>query len=154
MIPKLVHLNPLIPWAILPPGIHTTTLTEVKNHFATTPHRIKLFQGFVRVTDALAAAGCSSVFLDGSFVTGKPHPDDFDGCWDAAGVDGNLLDPVLLDFADKRRAQKKKYYGEMFIAALPAAPGIVFLDYFQVDKHSGAPKGILRIPISPTTGAP
>jgi hypothetical protein len=154
MIPKLVSVNPGVPWAILPPGVHTTTLAEVEAHFATTPYRLKLFRGFVRATEALASAGCTNVFLDGSFVSGKPRPEDFDGCWDPTGVDPARLDPVLLDFTNERREQKKKYLGEMFIAVYPAAPGTIFLDFFQVEKHSGTPKGILHIPITPKKGGP
>ncbi|WP_294300979.1 hypothetical protein [uncultured Sphingomonas sp.] len=151
MIPDLVDL-PSCPWAVLPPGIHDATLAEVEVRFATTPHRRWLFEGFIRVTDALRHVGCRTVYLDGSFVTAKPHPGDYDGCWDHVGVDFSRLDPVLLDFDNKRAAQKAKYLGEMFIAALSSgvAP---FLDFFQVEKFSGAAKGILRISLAPPKGA-
>ncbi|WP_218916913.1 DUF6932 family protein [Croceicoccus naphthovorans] len=141
------------PWAVLPPGIHDTTLDEVETRFATTPHRRWLFDGFVRMTQALAVAGCRSVYLDGSFVTAKPHPTDFDGCWDHIGVDPTKLDPVLLDFSKKRAAQKAKYQGELFIAGMPNGDGGPFLDFFQVEKSSGLPKGILRISLAPPKGA-
>src|SRR3546814_2730258 len=108
MIPDLIELASPCPWAVLPPGIHDTSLAEVEARFATTPHRKWLFDGFVRMAQALAAAGCQYVYLDGSFVTAKPHPGDFDGCWDHVGVDPAKLDPVFLDFSKKREAQKAK----------------------------------------------
>jgi hypothetical protein len=87
-----------------------------------------------------------TLYLNGSFATAKAVPGDFDGCWDAAGVDAALLDPVLLDFRNRRAAQKAKYGGELFIASLPATPaGTVFLDFFQRDKATGDPKGIVAI---------
>lgn len=153
MIPDLIELGCPCPWAVLPPGIHDATLDEVEARFATTPHRKRLFDGFVRMTQALAFAGCSYVYLDGSFVTAKPHPDDYDGCWEHAGVDPAMLDPVLLNFENKRAAQKEKYLGEMFIAGMPNGPGAPFLDFFQVEKWSGLAKGILRIPLAPLKGA-
>lgn len=153
MIPDLIELGSPCPWAVLPPGIHDTTLAEVEARFATTPHRKRLFGGFVRMAQALAIAGCNYVYLDGSFVTAKPHPGDYDGCWDQVGVDPNKLDPVLLDFNNKRAAQKAKYLGEMFIAGMPNGPGGPFLDFFQVEKSSGQAKGILRIPLAPLKGA-
>lgn len=145
MIPPLVDLGLPTPWTVLPPGIYDATLAEIEVRFATTPYRRVLFSGFVRVVRALTVAGCQTVYLDGSFVTGKPHPEDFDGCWACAGVDPTLLDPVLLLFDNKREAQKRKFQGEMFIAELPGAPGISFLDFFQIEKFSGRPKGIIRV---------
>jgi len=87
-------------------------MAEVASVFATTPHRQWLFDGFTRAADALSVAECSVVYLDGSFTTGKPHPEDYDGCWDHEGMNFALLDPVLLDFSHKRAAQKRKYLGE------------------------------------------
>lgn len=121
--------------------------------FATTPHRRWLFEGFRRVAQALADAGCSTVYLDGSFVTAKPHPDDYDGCWDHLGVDLAMLDPILLTFDNKRAAQKAKYRGEMFIAGTPDGLGGTFLDFFQVEKFSGLAKGILRVSLTALKGA-
>ena len=48
------------------------------------------------------------MYLDGSFVTAKEFPSDFDGCWDPDGVDGAKLDPVLLVYDNLRAAQKAK----------------------------------------------
>ena len=93
----------------------------------------------------LRVARCKTVYLDGSFVTAKSIPGDFDACWDDAGVSVRKLDPVLLDFTHKRRAQKQKYHGEFFPGGAPAAPGSVFIDFFQTDKHTGQEKGIIRI---------
>lgn len=147
MIPNYVNVGIPAPWPVLPPGIHDATLEEVEARFATTPHRAWLFGGFLRVVEQLRRAGCTTVFLDGSFVTAKPHPGDFDGLWDLSGVDPARLDPVLLDFDDKRAAQKAKYFGEMFLMQLPHQPGL--LSFFQKEKYSDAPKGIVRITLGP-----
>ena len=144
MIPAFVQL-PRLPYGVLPPGIHWATLAEVNARFAQTAHRAWLFEGVLAVTTALRLANCARMYLDGSFVTEKAHPNDFDGCWDPVHVVGSLLDPVLLDFSDKRAAQKKKYRGEMFIANdLNMGLG-TFLDFFQLEKITGASKGIVGI---------
>jgi len=44
------------------------------------------------------AAGCRTAYVDGSFVTAKEDPEDFDGCWESEGVSLKALDPVLCDF--------------------------------------------------------
>ena len=91
-------------------------------------------------------AGCQTVYLDGSFVTDKPVPGDYDGCWEETGVDPSVLDPILLTFDSGRATQKAKYGGELFLASTIADPqGRRFLDFFQIDKDTGAPKGILAL---------
>ncbi|MDO8185965.1 hypothetical protein Q5424_05755 [Conexibacter sp. JD483] len=85
-------------------------------------------------------------YLDGSFVTSKEHPGDFDACWEVAGVDASRLDRELLDFSDLRAAQKQRYGGELFPAETAAEPaGTTFLDFFQRDRDSGQSKGIIAI---------
>src|SRR5215210_5775645 len=92
----------------LPPGIHEATWGEIATAFGTTARRRQLLAGLRSALLSLRQAGCRRAYVDGSFVTAKPEPDDFDGCWEAAGVDPGQLDPVLLDFTNVRQAQKAK----------------------------------------------
>jgi hypothetical protein len=127
----------------LPPGIHAVAWDEFVARFGTTPRRLALLAGLKAALDSLGVAGCRRAYIDGSFVTAKPEPGDFDGCWDTDGVDPAQLDPVLLTFAHGRQAQKAKYGGELFFAAAAAEPtGTTFVDFFQRDR-SGQPKGIV-----------
>lgn len=145
MIPNHIDL-PGSPWPILPPGIHLATLAEVEMRFASNPKRRVQFSGFVAAIFSLRAAGCRRAFLDGSFVTAKPRPGDYDACWDPTGVDPSFLDPVLLTFENNRAAQKAKYHGELFPSTIPAdRAGTIFVEFFQVDRFTGAPKGIVAI---------
>ena len=64
---------------------------------------------------------------------------------DPDGVDVAKLDPVILDITNRRTAQKRKYHGELFISSLPADGGLTFLVFFQRDKATGNPKGIIAI---------
>ncbi|NQT92858.1 MAG: hypothetical protein HQ559_08860 [Lentisphaerae bacterium] len=143
MIPELIDISS--PWEVLPPGIHDATACEIERKYATNPHRRRLFEGFCQALEELKQAGCSTVYLDGSFVTGKPTPGDYDACWDDSGVDATRLDSALLDFTNKRRAQKEKYNGELFPAATQAMQGRAFIDFFQTDRHTGKRKGIIRV---------
>ncbi len=96
--------------------------------------------------DDLKRAGCRTVYVDGSFVTAKEVPNDFDVCWEENGVDPLILDPVLLTFDPGRATQKAKYMGEFFPAsAIADADGPSFLEFFQTDKESGRRKGIIAI---------
>jgi hypothetical protein len=130
----------------LPPGIHPATWDEIVERYATTERRGQLVDRLRSAIESLRAAGCSRVYLDGSFVTDKTDPGDFDGCWEAAAVDPGLLDPVLLDFRDRRAAQKAKYGGELFPAQFVAEPGgTTYLDFFQRDALTRQPKGIIAL---------
>ncbi|MDX2031462.1 MAG: hypothetical protein SF339_12375 [Blastocatellia bacterium] len=102
----------------------------------------------------LEAAGCRELYIDGSLVTRKARPGDFDACWSAAGVDDRLIDAVLLDFSHGRARMKDKYNGELFIAEAQAdfESGRRFLEYFQRDKRTGKPKGIVGIKLDIVLG--
>ena len=91
----------------LPPGIHPATWDEIVERYATNERRGQLVDGLRAAIESLRAAGCSRVYLDGSFVTDKGLPGDFDACWEARGVDLDLLDPVLLDFSDRRGRRRR-----------------------------------------------
>jgi hypothetical protein len=133
----------------LPPGIHRATWTEIVTRYATSTHRRDLLDGLLDALRSLKAAGCSTAYLGGSFVTAKEHPDDFDACWEAAGVVASRLDPELRDFSNERAAQKARYGGELFPAQWSAhAGGATFLDYFQYDNVAKQPKGIIAIDLA------
>ena len=113
--------------------------------FGTNERRRDILAGLLRALQTLKAAGCRRAFIDGSFVSSKEVPGDFDGCWDHNGVDFDALDPVLLNFEGHREAQKAKFEGELFIAATQADElGTRFLDFFQLDRD-GKSKGIIQI---------
>lgn len=144
MIPDLVEVDHS-PWKLLPAGVHVATLEEVRARYATSPVRRKIFEGFYSGCYQLKIAGAKTVYLDGSFVTGKPIPGDFDSCWEPAGVDVNKLNPVFRDFRNKRAAQKREFEGEFFPLGLKADGHLTFLQFFQVDKYSGERKGIIKV---------
>jgi hypothetical protein len=130
----------------LPPGIHKAVWDELETRFNGSERRVVLLAGLWEALVALHQAGCRIAYVDGSFVTAKEEPGDFDACWDAVGVDADLLDPVLLDFREGRKAQKERFKGELFIAQHGAEPGGTrFLEFFQQDRETGEPKGIIEI---------
>jgi hypothetical protein len=133
---------------LLPPGIHICTWEEFVARFGTTQHRLNLINGLRKAMTQLRLAGCSRIYVDGSFVTHKVVPGDFDACWEANEVDMAKLKsvaPALLNFEAKRAAQKAEYGGEFFPAGWPAdITGTLFLDFFQMDRD-GNPKGIIAI---------
>jgi len=129
---------------LLPKGIHRSDWREIVKRFGGNRQRRQLLRGLREALELLREAGCPRVYLDGSFVTNKESPDDVDVCWDIDGVDPMLLDSVFFDFADGRAAQKERFGGEFFPAQAPQRLK-TFLDFFQIDKESGRPKGIIEL---------
>ncbi|HEY5377248.1 MAG TPA: hypothetical protein VIK01_26395, partial [Polyangiaceae bacterium] len=87
----------------LPPGIHYAGWAEFSTRFGvSTEQRRYLISGLENGLRDLQSAGCALVFVDGSFVTVKASPNDFDACWDIRGVDPAKLHPVFLQLDSKR----------------------------------------------------
>ena len=126
----------------LPPGIHEVAWPEFVLRFGFGICREELISGLKTALLSLRSAGCKAVYVDGSFVTAKMVPGDFDACWSLEGVDPERLDPVLLTFDNGRQAQKAKFGGELFPAEVPeGGSGRTFLQFFQTDKETGGPRG-------------
>jgi hypothetical protein len=132
-----VMISPFDSSGNLPPGVHQATWQEFVRRFGKSTHRRMLLTGLKAALEALRAAGCRTVYIDGSFVTAKRVPNDFDACWDIDGVDPALLDPILLSFDNGRAAQKAKYLGELFPAQFQeGAAGLPFLSSSKSTKNS------------------
>ena len=143
MIPDAVDIG--ASWKVLPRGLHDATLDEVEARFTSNQRRRHLFKGLRKACKALRKAGCRVIYLDGSFVTEKPYPNDYDVCWELDNVNDKSLDRVFLDFSDGRKSQKDKFYGEFFPTSFNADGVHTFLDFFRIDKETGSEKGIVRI---------
>lgn len=145
MIPSFTIVKAAL-WPILPPGIHDASIGEIELKYATNTHRKELFAGLENALENLFKAGCQQIFLNGSFVTAKPKPKDYEVAWDPRLVDPNILDPVFLDFSQGTIHQKKKYLGEFFPSTfIEAKSGKIFVDFFQTEKDTGTHKGIIRL---------
>lgn len=130
----------------LKPGVHNMSWDNFRKLFSYNAHRTWLLTGLEAAIGALKHAGCQTIYVDGSYVTLKDYPDDYDACWDITGIDVNLIDPILLKFDDGRRAMKIKYKGDLFPAQVKEGGSKkIFLDFFQIDKSTGVSKGIVKL---------
>lgn len=132
---------------LLPTGEHDAEWDEIESLFGWNPRRRQLLDGLAEALALLGSAGCTCVWLNGSFVTDKDEPGDFDCVWSTAGVDRPLLQrtaPELFDFSDHRAAQKARFGGEFLPNVTEAASGKQFATFFQSDRD-GTAKGIVVI---------
>ena len=115
---------------------------EIVERLGWNTRRRRLLDGLADAVDLLKAAGCRRIWLNGSFVTAKEEPGDFDACWDPDDVDLDALDPILFDFADGRSAQKQRFGGEFFPNVIETASGLIFAEFFQHERDTGR-KGVV-----------
>ena len=122
-----------------PPGIPPFGRSEFKAAFGYNDRRRAPVAGMRMAPLSLKRAGRPTAYIDGSFVSQKPDPGDYDGCWDRASVDGCPVDPALPDTSGKTCPQKWTYGGEMS----PVRPGAddSALGHSRCDRDGGA-KGI------------
>lgn len=133
----------------LPPGIHDAAWDELVTRYGLTAHRKKLLDGMLDALQQLRAVGCQRAFIDGSFITTKKVPGDFDACWDSDGVDFDAIpDHLLITDESVRTLQKKMFGGELYIADSGADEwGTLFVDFFQYDRNR-IQKGIIKLDLS------
>ena len=135
----------------LPPGIHPATWDEIVERYATNERREQLMNGLRAAIASLHAAGCSRVCLDGSFVTDKELPGDFDACWEAGSVDPGFVGPgsARLPRPSCRAEGEVRRISSAQFVAQPG--GTTFLDFFQLDRLTHQRKGIIAIDLEAWT---
>ena len=112
--------------------------------------RKTLIEGLKLGIEHLKDCGCKNLYIDGSFVTKKEIPSDFDACWDEDGVDlAKLISsyPTIVNFDEGRKYQKLLYGGEFFLMNTKASPYDTFINFFQKDRD-GNKKGIVNIKLN------
>lgn len=136
----------------LEPGVHKAQWDEPSARFGTNDHRRNMLAGLRKAAANLQAAGCKTIYVDGSFVTTKLEPNDYDAVWDINGVDIGMLDDVFFKLDDGRKEQKSKYLGEFFPSDVETGERTVMLDFFQTEKETGDRKGIVAVSLGGDLG--
>ena len=131
---------------LLDPGIHPMTWKEFYDLFsANSKRRKELMEGLGKVVTILREIGAMRIYIDGSFVTQKLEPNDWDACFDGSiPVVNNLLCKHPFN---SRKTQKELYKGELFYAYDEADEfGHTYLEFFQQKKENSAiKKGIIEL---------
>jgi hypothetical protein len=124
----------------LPPGEHPGTWQDVVTHFGWNAPRQRLLGGLRRAAISLRAAGCTFFLLDGSFVTAKEVPGDYDACCDYRGMNPFEIDPIFLS---NGATMKAEFLGEIYPETRSSDDGLYSMrDFFQTDRDD-VPKGVV-----------
>ena len=136
----------------MPVGIHEAAdWQELVDAFGWNDYRLLLLSGLRAALLNLQAAGCRRVWVDGSFVTDKEAPGDIDVLWAVTAVDDALLDPVFMDLAPPRAAQKAKYGAEFFPVEPASEDFRGWINFFEKHKETGLTKGLVALSLGGLT---
>ena len=131
---------------MLPEGEHHTSWAEFCERFVWNEHRVELAAKLAAAGRTLRRAGCTRLWINGSFVTSEPYPNDVDVLYNAREVR-----PVLLDPAFRDKVVRRDVYGGDYLAIdmdhhTPSNP-VGLMRFFQADRD-GQPKGIVVLSLS------
>jgi hypothetical protein len=140
MVPKLVSQGIR---KVLPEGEHEVTWDELRARFGQGSRRQKILGKIREAGMMLRDAGALVLYIDGSFATDKPVPDDWDGLFPTENLNWTKADPLLMDIRKNREIIAEKYMADLFPASwYEGNSGEPFLSFFQRDKKD-RPKGLL-----------
>ena len=138
----------------LPEGHHKTTWGEIAARFGgeQDSRRASLLALLIEWRDALVARGMGGrLILNGSFISHKAEPGDFDCLFIYNDATGELIenDDEAMELLSYERS-KEKGYGDIFClseAAVRAFPKFCHTDMFDTDKVTKKPKGVVELEI-------
>ena len=131
---------------VLPEGEHHASWAEFYERFAQNAHRAELAKKLAAAGRVLRHAGCTRLWINGSFVTRNAYPNDVDVLYNAREVRLALLDPAFRD-----KTKRKDIYGGDYLAIdmdyhVPSHPEGL-MKFFQTDRD-GQLKGIVVLSLS------
>jgi hypothetical protein len=138
MIPNLNE------YGLLPKGIHKATLKEIEQKFgSSSAKRKELFIGFLNLVQLLCKhkRSIKSFLLNGSFVTDKESPRDYD-CILVVKKDFNFDSPE----AEKLKDAKKLFYAHNFTCMEENLDRFHrLINLFGYEKYTERPKGLVEV---------
>lgn len=135
----------------LPEGHYACSWEEVMDKFGGSAgkQRQRVTRGLLSWRDEVRAKGVSGwLLLDGSFISAKENPGDFDAMLvideEARKILENDIEArSLLDYSEcKKRGFDLLYF---FAATVRDYPDLVGLDLWDRDKETGELKGVLEV---------
>ncbi len=140
---------------VLPPGVYDTTLDEIRLRYATTAHRLNLWNAFMAFLDQKhrPAGAAPILWIDGSYTTDKPNPSDIDVVADLSGTIRPVAAATFSLWLE--HDEIKRLYSVDFWMRHPTMPNDLagFFQYVgekkavQLGISPKTAKGILRVTI-------
>jgi hypothetical protein len=128
----------------LPEGLHNAKWLEFKEKFDFSFKRKKILSGILSFGRLIKQAGGKKIYIDGSFVTNKKIPKDWDGCYCMCELNLSIASTLIQNTNINRTKIKKEYFGDVFAEdCIEASSGLPFIDFFQRIRGTDKKKGII-----------
>jgi hypothetical protein len=141
-------IPPLTDAGLLPPGIHSATITEFEGRFVCfqrSDRRLRVFDGLQRLlVEVRRMSFIKHIYIAGSYVTAKAEPNDFD-C--LLVVDGEQFPKELRPFEYRvlsRRPAAREFGGDVVTVADGSELHRHYLDFFQ-STRDGIAVGMVEL---------
>lgn len=144
-------IPPLNANGLLPPGIHETTLDEIRDRFGVFRGNEQRPRLFVSLAELVAAMQRSTLFeallVDGSFVTAKLTPNDMDIIAVLQPGHDFERDLLMSEYALVSRAMlRRRFRFDVVVAEKASAVYTTYIEFFsRVRESPELRKGILSI---------
>ena len=136
----------------LPEGHHLTTWEEIIAVFGEEPgsKRAQVLANLLDWRDRVRAKGIKGLLiLDGSFISAKPNPGDFDTIFIMdEGMEAILAQDVEASLLVNYAYCKQRGWGDIFVfseVAVRRFPLMCRTDGFDHDKETKTPKGVVEV---------
>lgn len=128
---------------LIPKGVHIKTFADIERMFTGNEKRKELFKDFMRWAREMKEAGCETVYLDGSFITKKVNPGDFDACWEVFTPVKSPTESLLLSPSREGiEWRKKQFKGDIFARYDSFGDRVA---HWQKDERTDELKGIIKL---------
>jgi hypothetical protein len=119
------------------------TVEEFEQHFGTNEWRKQRIKNALIFFELFSDCGCNTVYIGGSFISTKVHPDDIDLCFDLQDVDYDKVGEVFPDFFDHNKIGEIHRDLKCHILYFDKN-NLQYLHMLEKDKND-YPKGLVKI---------
>lgn len=124
---------------------------EFKKAFGTNESRKEKLKGVLLFLKVLKSLGCTNVYVAGSFVTNKEHPNDIDLCVDITDVDYVKLKKEYPELLQEKGIEKIRKEHKVHFALFFDFGSTELLDWFKKDRDDN-PRGLVKIYLNDIDG--
>lgn len=121
------------------------TFKEFVHHFGTNSNRMQQIENSIPFFRKFHRCGCEIVYVDGSFISKKPVPEDIDLCFDLSDINPNNLKREIPEFFDVNAIGTIHRDFHCHILHFDREDNSLFT-MLQFDRN-GNPKGLVKLNI-------
>jgi hypothetical protein len=154
---RTVSIPEFLTQGVLPPGVHSASLSEIRQRFGSTNPSTRRGQLHANLEALLTKVATFHLFgaaiIDGSFVTDKPIPDDIDVGLELADVYESSHFNLFLESFDFDRLRTEQSLDVYLFVRNGLNDFRRFFQYLRTEEAirrnlpAGSKKGILEVPL-------